>query len=366
MLQTMKKKAIKRAATIATILFIVGAVLLGIVFKNSNGLFGSKDIYSAKISEIRDAEYATLNIDKYNLYGIFTEEYETKNGIKTNTTDYYCLVLVGDENDDMRYMAVKVPAKYKDKLDKIEEEYTDLDNGVDSDDHTVIKIKGKLVKMNTTGELYGYFKDFVLEYEFESEDIPFVTLNLCLEPRSLSTAVVFLAVAIILILIGVLLIVKAVITGGASRIKKKMETMNAADVEHLEYDFQSAYKVNKSYYIGKEFTYILSGSNGDLVINRDIIWAYLNTIDHRRNGIHVGTSYNIILTDINKRTYTVAVDNENVAQDVLKRYSEISNRIVIGYDAELKTMINRDFNAFLNIAYNRVEEPAYEQYNDEN
>lgn len=365
MLQAMKKRAIKSAIGVCIILFIIGGVFLGLVISNPNGLFSSKDIYSAKIGDIRNTEYATLKIDKYNLYGIFTEEYETKNGIKTKTTDYYCLVLVGDENDDMRFMAVKVPAKYKDKLDKIEEEYTDLDNGVESDAHTVIEISGKLVKMKSSSQLYRYFVDFVEEYEYDEAEIPLVTLNLCLEPRSLATAVVFLVIAIILFLIGIILIIRAVVGGGAGKIKKKMQTMNTADLEHLDYDFQAAYMVNKNYRIGKEFTYIMAGFNGELVLNREIIWAYLNTIDHRRNGIHVGTTYNIILTDINKKKYTVSVANDNVAQDVLRRYSEISNRIVIGYDKELQTMINRDFNAFLNIAYNRVEEPVYDQNNDQ-
>ena len=271
---------------------------------------------------------------------------------------------MGDENDDLRYMAVKVPAKYKDKLDKIEKEYTDLDNGVESDAHTVIKIQGELEKMKETSQLYSHFKKFVMDYEYEESEIPLVTLNLCLKSVSQSSAIVFFVIALVFILIGIILILKAVITGGSSKIRKKMATMNQADLEHLEYDFQSSYQVNKNFKIGKEFTYIMSGMSGDIVINREIIWAYLNTIEHRRNGIRTGTTYNIILTDINKKTYTISVANEATAHEVLNKYAEISNRIVLGYDKNLKSLINRDFNAFLSIAYNRPKEPVYEQENN--
>lgn len=362
MLEAMKKKAIKSAVVIAVIMFIIGGVVMAVTV--NFGFFKSKtNIYSARVSDIRNTDWAKLNIDKYNLYGIFTELYETKNGVK-KTTDYYCLVLVGDEDDDQRFMAVKVPAKYKDKLDKIEEEYTDLDNGVESDAHTVIKIQGELKEMNTSSKLYRYFKEFVMGYEYEENEIPLVTLNLCLEPISQTSAIVFFVIAMIFILIGIFVILKAVITGGAGKIKKKMATMNQSDLDHLEYDFQSAYQVNKGFKIGKEFTYVMSGMSGNLIINREIIWAYLNTIEHRRNGIHTGTTYNIILTDINKKTYTISVVNEAEAHEVLDKYGQISNRIVLGYDAELKKLINRDFNGFLNIAYNRVEEPIYDQENN--
>lgn len=363
MLETIKKQAIKKAVVVAVILFIIGG---GIgVLAVSFGLFTpKKDIYSARISDIRNTEWAKLEIDKYNLYGIFTEEYETKNGVR-KTTDYYCLVLVGDEDDDMRYMAVKVPAKYKDKLDKIEDEYIDLDNGIESDAHTVIKIQGELEKMDTSDKLYRYFKEFVMDYEYEESEIPLVTLNLCLKPVSQSSAIVFGVIALIFIIIGIALILKAVITGGSSKIKKKMATMNQSDLEHIEYDFQSAYQVNKCFKIGKEFTYIMSGMSSDIIINREIIWAYLNTIEHRRNGIHTGTSYNVILTDINKKTYTISVVNEAEADEVFDKYAQISDRIVFGYDKELKTLINRNFNEFLNIKYNHTQENnGYDQNNE--
>ncbi|MDY2607048.1 MAG: hypothetical protein SOV90_03845 [Lachnospiraceae bacterium] len=44
-------------------------------------------------------------------------------------------------DNDMRLMGVKVKAKNRSKLKKIEEEYTAMDNGEDSDTTTTLKIK---------------------------------------------------------------------------------------------------------------------------------------------------------------------------------------------------------------------------------
>lgn len=351
MLKQMKKRAMKDAVIGSIIIFIVAAIVMAVGL--SYGLFENKtDITSAKIVDIKKTEYAEIEIDKYNLYGIFSEKYQTNNGNKT-TTDYYCLILVGDQNDAIRFMAAKVPAKYEDKLNKIQEEYTELDEGVDSDDRTVIKLQGKLVKMDKSGELYEYFKAFVEEYDYTEEEIPLITLNLCLEPQSQSTGITFIVIAVILFVIGIIFILISVLFSNR-KVIKKINAMDAAEAAKLEYDFQSAYQVNKKLKIGKECTYIVSGFSSKLVINSEIIWAYLNKIDHRTNGIHTATSYNIVLYDINKKKYTISVANENTAQDVLHKYSEISDKIVLGYDKKYQTMISKNLDEFLNIAYNRI------------
>lgn len=90
-------------------------------------LKGATDITEASVAKIKDTDYAEITLDKYNLYGCYSEQY-SKSGSSKTVSDYYYLVLVGDDND-MRLMGVKVKAKNRSKLNKIEEEYTAMDNG---------------------------------------------------------------------------------------------------------------------------------------------------------------------------------------------------------------------------------------------
>lgn len=352
MIKEMKKTIFRNTLIIVFVLLIAGIILTAVSFDGAMAVLGpKKNIYDASVGKIKDANNAKIEIDKYNLYGCFTEEYSETKGVK-KTTAYYCLILVGDDSDP-RFMAVKVDAKYKDKLDKIEEEYTDLDNGIDSDDRTVITVKGKLQKMD--GQLYKYFKDFIMEYEYTEEDLPFVSLNLCLEDKGVNGQTIFFILGGIAILIAVIILVYVLVTGGVSKVKKQFQGMAQEEIERIDNDYLNAACISKHVKIGMYYTFIMSTMKGTVIRNDELVWAYTSKVTHRTNGIPTGTTYSVIVYDVNGKSYSLPSKNEQMCQEILNRYSQISNKMIIGYDDEYMQLFRTDFKRFLSIAYNRID-----------
>lgn len=353
MIKEMKKTIFRNTLILVFVLLIAGIILTVVAFDGAVSVFGpKKNIYDASVKKIQNTDYAKIEIDKYNLYGCFTEEYSRTNNVK-KTTAYYCTVLVGDDSDS-RFMAVKVDAKYKDKLDKIEEEYTDLDNGIDSDERTVVTVKGKLNKMD--GQLYRYFKEFILNYEYYTEeDIPFISINLCLEDEGFSGKAVFFIIGVIGILLAIIILIYVLVTGGVRKVKKQFQGMGPEELERIDNDYLNAACINKNVRIGRYYTFIMSTMSGLVIKNDELIWAYTNKVQHRTNGIPTGTTYSVLVYDVNGKSHSLPSKNEQMCQEILNRYSQISNRIIIGYDDEYMQLFRTDFKRFLSIAYNRID-----------
>lgn len=354
MIKEMKKTIFRNTLIFVIVLMILGILLAVVSFNGAMAVMGpKKNIYDASVNKIKGAKNAKIEIDKYNLYGCFTEEYSQNSSTSAKkTTAYYCLVLVGDDSDS-RFMAVKVDAKYKEKLDKIEEEYTDLDNGIDSDDRTVITLKGKLQKMD--GQLYRYFKEFIMEYGYTEEDIPFVTLNLCLEHEGVNVETVLFILSIISILIAVIVLIYVLVTGGVSKVKKQFQGMGQEEIERIDNDYLNAVCISKHVKIGTYYTFIMRAMSGTVIKNDELVWAYTSKVTHKTNGIPTGTTYSVLLYDVNRKSYSLPSKNEQMCQEMLNRYSQISNKIIIGYDDEYMQLFQKDFKRFLAIAYNRID-----------
>lgn len=346
MIKEMKKTIVRNALILVFALMILGIILIAVMFDGAMPMFGpKKNIYDASVKEINNTDYAKIEIDKYNLYGCFAEEYERRNGVK-KTTAYYCILLVGDESD-MGFMAVKVGAKYKDKLEKIEKEYTDLDNGIDSDDRTVIKLNGKLSKMN--GQLYDDYKNFILKYD------EIISLNLCLEEAQVNKEVVFFVIGVVLILVSIIILIFVLATGGVGKVKKQFKDMTPEELERLDSDYMSAACINKNLRIGRYYTFIMSTMNGAVRKNDEIVWAFMSKTTHRTNGVPTGTTYAVTVYDVNGKSYSIQAKNEQMCQEILQKYAQISDRIIIGYDDEYMRLMRTNFKQFLSIAYNRID-----------
>ena len=113
---TMFKEIIKRETRNAILTLIFCMVAGGFLFvcfgKDAlTYLKGATDITEASVAKIKDTDYAEITLDKYNLYGCYSEQY-SKSGSSQTVSDYYYLVVVGDDND-MRFMGVPAPAPHR-------------------------------------------------------------------------------------------------------------------------------------------------------------------------------------------------------------------------------------------------------------
>lgn len=346
MIKEMKKKILRKTIVVAILLVLAGGVLVGLMANGAMPFLASKtDIYDASIKKIKNTTYAEVEIDKYNLYGCFGSE-------SGESKAYYCALLVGDE-DDARLMAVKVDAKYEDELDKIEQEYTDLDNGIDSDERTVIKVKGKLEKM--TGSKYSYFKDFIMDYGYTESEVPFVSLNLCLTKGEFNMEVICFFIGILLIISAIVVVIYVLATGCLGKLRKQLKNMSEAEQQIMDNDYLNAAKVGKNIRIGREYTFMINTIGVVVIANKDLVWAYPNKVQHRTNGIPTGTTYSVMLYDINKKNYALSADDEDMCQAIMGVYASISDKILLGYDDSYMNMFRSDFNRFLSLAYNRQD-----------
>lgn len=364
MLSELKKRTIKTSIIIVILLVGIGGFLAFIFSANTFCYLSKKtDIYSASISKIQKTKNATIEIDKYNLYGVFLERYET-DGKTRKSKDFYCLVLVGDE-EDARFMAVKVDAKNEAKLDKIQEEYTDLDNGIDSGERTVIKVRGELTKM--TEKEYDYFADYIEEnYDYDRVNIPFITVNRCLKEAGDVGSVVVFFIGVILILAGIVILILGFTGYGVKKLKNKLDGMGAGAFSAAENDFIYATKFSNQLSIGQRFTFYTTAFKSDIFENDKIIWVYAKRVKHRTNGIPTGSTYSIVITFLSKKNLNISLKNEGQCNEALEIYSKVSDRIVVGYDDELMKLFNRDFSGFLSIAYNKPASTGYPQDNGYN
>ena len=93
----------------------------------------------------------------------------------------------------------------------------------------------------------------------------------------------------------------------------------------------------------------------------------MNRVTHRTNGIKTGTTYSIVIVvEGVKNAYTLPVDNEQMALDILEKIDKMFPWVVVGYSDQLKTMLAKDRAAFVNLRYNTCEhvavEPGFEAY----
>lgn len=181
--------------------------------------------------------------------------------------------------------------------------------------------------------------------------------------------VLLLVAGLALLIWGIVRLVK--VTSGAS-VKELRKNIAAAGYteSQIESDYRNAFSSDKkeTIKVGRLMTYYISGTNARAIDNKKIMWAYMHTVEHRRNGIKVGTTYSVMIYDETSpsgRTYTVP--NEAAAQGVLKQMAATLPWVVVGYTEDLKKLYHKDRSQFLQMRYQACEhvavEPGFENQN---
>ena len=334
MFEELKKKAIKSSMLLSVVFLIIGGVLVGLMATNMYYIvFGYADFEQLKPDEIKN-QLVQYNM-KYN-YGGFLEEYEYNQSTNRRTTTHvYYMIATGDEYaEDYRFMAVKVPASYEKRMDKMAE---DTNNWVTS---TPISIVGKIEKLDD--EEYGYFVEALEDAGWTADEIEEVVIPYYIDcftdTSSQKGAYVFLFLAGAFLLVwGILRIVKACTGGYLKKLKKDIEKAGYAETL-IESDYASAVVVHKkcSIKVGRLMTYFMVGATVRAIPNNKLMWAYMNTVTHRTNGIKTGTTYSVQLETEGAGSFAIGVDNQDMAIETLKRMNVMFPWVVVGFSDELK------------------------------
>jgi len=365
MFEELKKKTFKASLVWSIILLIAGGILTFLfadeVFYAATGYEDFEELEPEAIKN-QNVEFA-MNAN----FGCYMEEYEYNEDTGRSKTLYlYYVIWTGDENaTDFRYMSVKVPADMEKEMEEMcENSFNDMYS-------EPINISGKIKKLDD--EEYEYFVEYFEESGWTADDISEGTLPYYIEVYNSKGSMV--AAHFFAFLGGVLLIVWGIyriIKGSKGGYLKKLEkdyTAAGYTESTVASDFNHGFAMNKkaNFKIGRLMIYYQLGSEFRAIPANKIMWAYLNRVTHRTNGIKTGTSYNIMLMVEGAKTdYSLGVDNEQMALDILEKIDQMFPWVVVGYSDELKRMYTKDRAAFVNLRYNTCEhvavEPGFESF----
>ncbi len=295
-------------------------------------------------------------------FGSCIEEYEYQESAPRatqRTTSLYYVIWTrdGSFNDD-RYLAIKVPAKYKSQM---EDMYENTAAGYYSDP---ITLSGEVKKLNE--EELRYFKEYFVyddgtegftEAEYEQITLPYY-INVYASKASMNAVfLIGFAGGVVCLIFGILRIVKA--TSGGYLKKLRQDIVNAGYSEsYVESDYASATSITKngSIKVGRLMTYYSSGATMRAFANKDIVWAYQSTTTHRTNGIKTGTTYSSILyLRGQKSAVTLSMPNEATTQEFLKRVGTMFPWAVVGYSEDLRRLFFKEYQQFLDLRFNTME-----------
>lgn len=365
MFEELKKKSMKSSLVLTILWLIVGGVMTGLMATNMfHVVTGYADFEELEPDEIKNqlVEYEMV----YN-YGCCIEEYEYNETTHRSTTKYlYYLIATGDEYaEDYRYMAVKVPASYKTKMEKM------ADNTYNWLASTPITIQGKITKLDK--EEYEYFVEFFedagwTEEEIEEGTLPYY-INVYENPSSSNTGFAIMFVIGMLFLVwAVIRLVKACNGGYLKKLKKDIANAGYSE-SYIESDYAAATIIDKkgNIKVGRLMTYFMLGSDMRAIPNNKMVWTYMNTITHRTNGIKTGTTYSVQIETEGAGSFSIGVDKEDMALTMLKKFNETLPWVVVGYSDEIKALFRKNRTEFLNLRYNTCEhvavEPGFEHNN---
>lgn len=368
MFEELRKKTFKASLAGSIILLLAGAFLsiffVDEVFYATTGYVDFEELEPDEIKN-QNVDFAmTAN------FGCYLEEYEYNEDTgRSTTTSLYYVVWTGDEYvTDFRYMTVKVPAKMEKAMEAM------ADNTFNDMYSDPINISGKIKKLSD--EEYEYFVEYFAESGWTADEIAEGTLPYYIDcynsKGSMIGTQVFLFLGGVLLLVwGICRIVKGSKGGYLKKLEKDYTAAGYTE-STVASDFNHGFAMNKkaNFKIGRLMIYYQSGSKFRAIPTNKIMWAYLNRVTHRTNGIKTGTTYNVIfVVEGVKNAYSIGVDNEQMALDILEKIDRMFPWVIVGYSDELKKMLAKDRAAFVALRYNTCEhvavEPGFEAFQNQ-
>lgn len=354
MFDKLKKKSVKSSLVTVIILLVIGIALCAFQLSNMIAVLKGRDVFEElKPEEIKEGLVVDASITAN--FGAFMERYEknTSTGVKRTTALYY-IIWTGTDNDtDFRYMAVRVPASWEDKMEDM------ADNTFDNKYSDPIEISGTIKKMSS--EESKYFTEYMMEFGYTKEEVQEMVLPYYIHQGSLGntsagTVYVVFGLGVILIAWGVIYLVM-VMNGSKLKTLRKEIAESGYSEEQVDADWTAAAEIltKEALKIGQLFTYFNEGSKPHAIRNTGLVWAYMKTTTHKTNGITTGTTYEVLMFTKEKKQYSVGVADEAAARHVLDEMGKRMPWILLGYDEELRKLFKKNIDEFLDIRYNKIE-----------
>lgn len=348
MFDELKKASMKRIRTITIVFGIIILLLLAVVGTSlMKFIQGPQDLYSLSVDEL-DGAYVEADIGF--IIDVFAEYTEERASGATSTQKEYYIIPIGESE----YMGLGVERVDTGKASQIADETYDYITGAADEIVNTMHVKGTIQKMEP--ELSGFYYEWFEETGFlDSEEVNKMALSYVLEPERVglfenSTFFALLATGGILFVIMAVFLIRGLTGSSMSQVNKFIkENEGTISTEELESEYQNAVEF-ETLRIGKSYTFYLNNTSPGIVKNENILWAYLNKVTHRVNGIKVGTTNELILHTKNKQTHNVGMKREESITSALMQYAKNNPHILLGYSDDRKKAFKNDIDSLLNLS----------------
>lgn len=345
MLKDFKKKRISGALYVAIGLIFVFALMCLMRLNHVKYLVTPALDFSemtTKDIESSVGKKVTMKIDLN--YGTFSELYIRRpDGLKH--VEEYAYVILNYDQDDPRYMAVRLPNKYANQMDAIEA------NTYAGKNDKTLTYTGQIFEMSNNEK--KYFWEFFEEAEFTKSDFEEQTLTYIVHtPEDLDESMFLLAFAGIFLVAGLIVMIIPMLGVGFGKVKKQIKKLGY-DYNTMENDYANAgfSLKDNSLKIGKIACYCIG--TPDIFLNKDIVWAYQMTTSHTTNGLDSGKTYEIYFWDVNGKRHSASM-SESAVKSGLEFVNTHMPWVITGYSEELKHEYNKNRQGFLDMLYNKV------------
>jgi hypothetical protein len=285
--------------------------------------------------EMMEGEYVSYPIQHLvSAYMSITSRRENSTEETLKSIDY----MVYDEKEDILF-GVRVNA---DKQEEIEElGSVSWDSGI---------------TRNVTGawepipeDYQGYFREALIYLDSSWDGTPDV--KYFIDTTKIGggyKSATYVTIAVILIALIYMMYVVAKIGAGGyyKNIEKYLKNHPDVTEEVLDGEFSSAKQLGKVW-IGKRWTFFLSGTTAKIIDNRELVWAYYYKVTGRNARSMIKTF------DINRHMVSFNIE-ESLSREALEQYAQVAPQMVLGYDKNLENAFKNNFQEFLSYQYNKV------------
>lgn len=365
MFETLRKRARKtymwRAGLALVGIIIILAATKGAIFHLAANMGGMDITASPETYEgqavILDAEYFVTDYVSHTT----TTVYESGN--KSTSTDgnsyiaFQSVHQAGEENSTWYFYSIYMRNGKTDMLyEKMDEtwEYLNDESGAVLPPEP-IKAIGTWSRMEPAME--RYYTETLREIGIEEGDYDKIYLY-TLDTGSLGGVNTYLfwalmAGCVLLIFWFVASVIGCFRKTYEKEIHKYLQKNPAYSLGEVEGDFTTAHQIGKDVWIGRKWTIYMSGTSAQIVQNHDLAWGYY----FKRSGKNSVSQMQLYTAD--KKSIYINL-SEVQTREALQYYGQEQPQMIVGYDAELERMYQKNFPAFLELKYNPAMKEAPE------
>lgn len=347
MLAELKKTVMKKVLKRVAIFIVIAILILSIVGTSLIKVFqGPKELSSIPIVELPGTYVEgdiNVIIDKF-------ADYVTDNNGTEVTTNTYYIIPVGDKE----YCALNVPKEDIVIADQICDETYDYLVGQRDNLTTTMPMRGTYNKMSD--DVYSYYLDWFQKSGYV-EDTSAANLEKIALPYMLevdrvgshypSELYLVVGAASLFLLYAAVIFAKGRTGAYLSQIKRYI-SQNGSYTNSIEFDYLSSVSI-ESVKVGQNFTLYYNKFKPILVINKDILWAYLKRVSESVNHINTGVSKVLVVYMRDKKIHSILMKKEENVNAVLSLYLKNNPHIILGFSEALQQCYKYDIDAFISL-----------------